>query len=64
MSGVEEKWMSDLDSTGSLYVKFAYPIIKYMKFLNFKFRLKKEEYVGSYISIRIFFFIMEYSTYK
>ena len=41
MSGVEEKWMSDLDSTGSLYVKFAYPIIKYMKFLNFKFRLKK-----------------------
>ena len=53
MSGVEEKWMSEVDSTGLLYVKFAYRIMKYMKILNFKFRLKKEEYVGSYISIRI-----------
>ena len=41
MSGVEEKWMSDLDSTGLLYVKFAYPIIKYMK--NFKFQVQIEK---------------------
>ena len=64
MSGVEEKWMSDLDSTGLLYVKFAYPIIKYMKNFKFQVQIEKKEYVGSYISIRIYFFIMEYSTYK